>query len=464
MVKINKPNLWPIFLMKIIQSIILLLLLTLKVNAQIKEQPNFIIVIADDAAWDDNGAYGNDIIQTPNINKLAKEGLVFDNAFLTTSSCSPSRCSILTGRYPHSTGAPELHMPLPKDQLIFAGELQKAGYYTVAAGKYHIGPPRKEFNKIYGFKESGCEYWQQALDERPRDKPFFMWFAAKDPHRTYKENIIDNPHKPKEVKVPVYLPDNDSIRKDLALYYDEISRMDHYLGLVMEQLKEQGVDDNTIVIYMTDNGRPFPRDKTRLYDSGIKTPFILRWPKQIKPGRTEAMISSLDIAPTFCELAGASIPESFQGVSFVPVLKKVKSKVRDYIAGEHNWHDYQAYERAIRTDKFLYIRNEFPYLNASPPADAVSSISYQEMIRLHNEAKLKKDQMDCFIVPRPTEELYDMVSDPFQLKNLAFDESYSRDLEEMRSKLNSWKQEFDDHVPAEFTGDKFNRWTGRGLK
>jgi arylsulfatase A-like enzyme len=315
-------------------------------------QPNFIVFIADDAAWNDCGPYGNMKIKTPNINRLAEEGVVFDNAFLTTSSCSPSRCSILTGRYPHSTGAAELHMPLPAEQTLFAGELQKAGYYTALSGKYHIGSERAEFDSIYGGSPSGCENWMRALKNRPKDKPFFLWLAAMDPHRPYRANIIPDTNRPEDVIVTPFLPDNDSTRKDLAMYYDEISRLDSYLGDVMEELKRQGVDDNTLVIYMTDNGRPFPRCKTRLYDSGVKTPFIVRWPSKSGKGRTDALISSIDIAPTFCELADAPVPETFQGYSFAPVLNDLAARTRSYIAAEHNWHDYQAHERSVRTENF----------------------------------------------------------------------------------------------------------------
>jgi arylsulfatase A-like enzyme len=427
-------------------------------------QPNFIVFIADDAAWNDCGPYGNDVIKTPNINKLGVEGVVFDNAFLTTSSCSPSRCSILTGRYPHSTGAPELHMPLPHNQILFAGELQKAGYYTALAGKYHIGDPRAEFDSIYGGMPSGCENWMRALQNRPKDKPFFLWLAARDPHRPYESDIIDNPHNPSDVIVPPFLPDADSTRKDLALYYDEIARLDNYLGQVMNELKKQGVDKNTLVIYMTDNGRPFPRCKTRMYDSGIKTPFIVRWPGKIKPGRTDALISSIDIAPTLCELAGAEIPKTFQGVSFMPVLKNYSATVRDYIAGEHNWHDYKSHERAVRNKKYLYIRNAFPELNATPPADAVGSLTYQEMIRMHKAGKLNKFQLDCFVTPRAAEELYDVVNDPLQFNNLAGNKNYIDELNEMRNLLDSWIIEFDDKPEGEATPDKFDRWTGEKLK
>jgi N-sulfoglucosamine sulfohydrolase len=429
-----------------------------------KTQPNFIVFIADDAAWNDCGPYGNAIIKTPNINKLADEGVVFDNAFLTTSSCSPSRCSILTGRYPHSTGAPELHMPLPAEQILFAGELQKAGYYTAVAGKYHIGDPRSEFDSIYGGSVSGCENWVRAIQNRPKEKPFFLWLAAKDPHRNYKPNAIPEPHNPATVIVPPFLPDADSTRKDLALYYDEISRLDSYLGQVMQVLKEQKVDENTLVIYMTDNGRPFPRSKTRMYDSGIKTPFIVRWPDKIKQGRTNALVSSIDIAPTFCELAGANVSETFQGVSFASILDDYSAKTRDYIVGEHNWHDYQAHERAIRNHKYLYIRNAFPEFNASPPADAVRSLTYEEMIKMHEDGELNENQLDCFVEPRVAEELYDVVNDPYQFINLAQNAEHENALNEMRNLLDNWVVEFEDKIPKSPTPDKFDRWSGRRLE
>lgn len=428
-----------------------------------KTQPNFIVFIADDAAWNDCGPYGNDVIKTPNINKLAEEGLTFNSAFLTTSSCSPSRCSILTGRFPHSTGAQELHMPLPADQVLFAGELQKAGYYTAVAGKYHIGDPRSEFDSIYGGAPSGCENWVRALQNRPKEKPFFLWLAAKDPHRNYQPNAIPEPHNPADVIVPPFLPDADSTRKDLALYYDEISRLDSYLGQVMQVLKDQGVDENTLVIYMTDNGRPFPRSKTRMYDSGIKTPFIVRWPEKILKGRTDALVSSIDIAPTFCELAGATISETFQGVSFAPIFEDYSAKTRKYIVGEHNWHDYQAHERAIRNHKYLYIRNAFPEFNASPPADAVRSLTYQEMIEMNEDGELNENQLDCFVEPRIAEELYDVIKDPYQFDNLAQNSEYDEALNEMRNLLDNWIDEFEDEIPGNPTTDKFDRWNGNKL-
>ncbi|MFW5656962.1 MAG: sulfatase [Bacteroidota bacterium] len=428
------------------------------------DKPNFIIIIADDAAWDDNEAYGHPTIKTPNIGRLAREGLRFDNAFLTISSCSPSRSSIMSGLYPHNTGAGELHMPLPKERIIFPGELKKLGYYTASAGKWHLGPERAGFDTIVGGGPSGCEHWVEVLQNRPKDKPFFLWLASYDPHRDYFPNTIPEPHAPQDVVVPPYLPDNDSTRKDLALYYDEISRLDSYIGEVMQELTKQGIDNNTMVVFMSDNGRPFPRAKTRLYDSGIKMPFIVRWPEKVTGGEiTASMVSSIDIAPTLVELAGGAIPDTFQGVSFAPILENKYMKIRDYIVAEHNWHDYQAHERALRTESFLYIMNAFPSLTASPPADAVNSITYQEMIRLFEEGKLNENQKDCFLVPRPPEELYDVVEDPFQLNNLAGDSAYFEELNQMREILNFWMEKTKDEVPLNPTPDKFNRWTGQKI-
>lgn len=428
------------------------------------ERPNFIIMIADDAAWNDVGAYGHPHIQTPNIDRLANDGLLFTNAFLTTSSCSPSRASIMTSQYPHNTGAPELHMPLPGDKIIFPGVLKKMGYYTASAGKWHLGPKRTDFDTIVGGGPSGCDNWVNVLKSRPKDKPFFLWLAAIDPHRDYKENIIPSPHTKQDVIVPPYLPDNDSTRKDLALYYDEISRLDSYIGAVLDELESQGVVNNTMVIYMSDNGRPFPRCKTRLYDSGIKTPFIVRWPAKVEGGKvTHSLISSIDIGPTLLELAGANIPEQFQGNPFSKILIDVIAKTRNEVYAEHNWHDYQAHERAVRNENYLYIRNAFPEFNASPPADAVRSITYQKMIELYEKGGLEEDQMDCFIAPRPAEELYDVVNDPHQLTNLADNPEYADVLKQMRKKLDIWIENTNDSIPSNPTPDKFDRWTGKNL-
>jgi len=435
-------------------------------SATARKRPNFIILIADDLAWNDVGCFGHPTIRTPNLDRMAAEGMRFTSAFLTTASCSPTRCSVITGRYPHSTGAGELHQPLPPGQVAFPGLLKSAGYYTAAAGKWHMGDDAKRhFDRIYGGGPSGGEQWLTALRERATDRPFFMWLAAFDPHRAYRPNTIPTPHKPEDMVVPPFLPDVPEVRQDLALYCDEAARLDTFVGRVLEEVDRQGIAETTFILFFSDNGRPFPRCKTRLYDSGIKTPLLIRWPGRVQPATTcDSLVSVVDIAPTIMELAGLPASPTLQGVSFTPLLRDPSARTRSHIFGEHNWHDYQAHERAVRSDRFLYIRNAFPHLPGTPPADAVRSATFQTMLRLRREGRLNADQQDCFILPRPAEELYDVRKDPFSLRNLADDPACAEVLNHMRAVLDDWIRRTDDRIPADPTPDKFDRTTGRPLK
>ncbi len=387
-------------------------------------RPNVILIIADDMARDDCGAYGHPRIRTPNIDKLARGGMRFDRAFLTCSSCSPSRSSLITGRYPHNTGAEELHWPLPAEQVTFVEKLKAGGYWTAAAGKWHLGSAVKgRFDVVReanaaGFQlpngrgaaakarlsaegpgavQSGCDQWVPVLRDRPRDKPFFLWLAALDPHRDYQAGTIPRPHRPEDAVVPPYLPDVPAVREDLALYYDEIGRLDHYVGAVMAELDRQGVAGETMVLFLSDNGRPFPRCKTTVYDSGIRTPWIVRWPGRVAPGsRCARLVSSIDIAPTILKLAGIAPGSSFQGKDFAPLLADPSAKVRDLVFAEHNWHDYAARARAVRSERFKYIKNDDRELPLTPPADAVRSPTYRAMQKLRDAAKLPPPQRACW--------------------------------------------------------------------
>lgn len=431
---------------------------------------NVVIMIADDLAWNDLGCYGHPRIKTPNIDRLAAGGMTFDNAFLTTSSCSPSRCSIMTGRFPHSTGAGELHLPLPADQVTFPKLLKAAGYYTAAAGKWHLGNlVTDHFSKIYGRGgASGSGDWVKAVSEIPEKKNFFLWLAASDPHRGWSRNAIPEPHQREDVVLPPFLPDTPEIRDDFTLYYDEVSRFDHYVGLVVEALGKRGLLESTLILVMSDNGRPFPRCKTTLYDSGIKTPFVASMPGTVPSGvRSESLVSAVDIAPTVLELAGIAAQDSFQGKSFVRVLHDPEATIQNYVHAEHNWHDYRARERSVRTKHFLYIANDFPGLPATPPADAVNSPTWASMRQLLSRGKLTADQFDCFVIPRPEEQLFDVISDPFQLKNLASIPAYQKRLQIMRGIHNAWTERTKDERPKnldeEVTRDGFDRVTGKKL-
>jgi len=449
-------------------------------------RPNFVLIIADDMGWDDCGAYGHPAIRTPNIDKLAAEGMRFTNAFLTASSCSPSRSSIITGRYPHNTDAEQLHWPLPPEQKTFVELLKSAGYWTAAVGKWHLGDAVKDrFDYIReadvsGFQlptgtdktkgvmvakeKSGCEHWLSTLRRRPKDKPFFLWLAALDPHRDYETEIIANPHQPGDVRVPPYLPDIPEVREELALYYDEITRLDGYVGDVLKEIKSQGIEKDTFVLFFSDNGRPFPRDKTTLYDGGIKTPWIVRWPRRIRPGTTcTQLISSIDIAPTILSLAGIDRSPTFEGHNFSPLLTHPRIEIRDYIYAEDHWHDYEDLGRAVRSKQYKYIRNDYPDLPGTPPADVGRSPTFKAMQRLLAQGKLDENQSACFLQPRPAEELYDVVNDPHELHNLSDSPNYVNVLREFREALRHWSERTNYRIPTTRTPDEFDRETGEPL-
>ena len=444
-------------------------------------KPNIVMIIADDMAWDDCSLYGNKGLPTPNIDQLASEGMRFDRAFLTISSCSPSRASIITGRYPHQTDAEQLHWLIPKEQVTFTEKLMKAGYWTASVGKFHMGEAMKDrFNVVKEadmsgfiasakgeFKESakgdvksGATQWVETLRERPKGKPFFLWLAALDPHRPYDKKIIKNPTKPEQVTLPPYVPDTPEVRGDYALYYDEIRRLDRFVGEVMAELKRQKISDNTLVLFISDNGRPMPRDKTTLYDSGIRTPWIVHWPGKIKAGSVnQNLVSSVDIARAFMDLAGAQYGNTFVGGSFLGMLQDSKTVIRSYVFGEKNWHDFSDRCRYVRDERYKYIRNFYPHYANTPSADALRSPVFRTMQRLHKEHKLNSAQQNCFIRPRPTEELYDLENDPHELKNLAGKSEYVHVLKRMRGELEGWQKRTDDNEPEFEAPDEFDRET-----
>ena len=451
-----------------------------KVEALI-EQPNIVFIIADDVGWNDIGPYGNNKVKTPNLDKLAKDGMLFTEAFLTTSSCSPSRTSIISGLYPHNTDAEQLSWPLPENKKTFVEELKKAGYWTGLAGKYHMGDPvRDDFNLLLEMQwkdapigldrrlvgdGSGCDDWLKLLRQRPKDKPFFTWLASFDAHRPFYDGMSENPHNPEEVVLPPYVPETELVKKDFALYYDEITRMDNYIGKVVAELEAQGVSDNTIILFISDNGRAFPRDKTTLYDGGIKTPWIVKWPKKVKPNTVNHnLVSSIDIAPTFMKLAGLVPLTDFEGVDFTPLLNQSKEGVRNEIYAEDHFHDFEDYTRAVRTKKYKYVKNYYPDLPNTPSADVIRGRSWQSMKEEKEKGTLNIAQLKCFEIPRAEEELFDIVADPNELHNLASSPAYAEALENMRSLLNTIRVTTNDVLPTERTPDDFFRETGLPTK
>ncbi len=447
--------------------------------------PHVIVLIADDISWNDFGCYGNRAARTPHIDALAQTGLRFENAYLTASSCSPSRSSMITGRYPHNNGAAaELHRPISAHIPWFPELLRQAGYYTALSGKNHMTsvkpapgqtPRPPAFDQIDNGRVAGNSgghaNWVKVLRERPADRPFFGWFASFDAHRDWDadhqwvEADYGPMHAPEDVIVPPFLVDDAETRRDLASYHNEVTRFDHFVGEVVAELKRQGEFERTLLLVLSDNGRPFPRAKTRLHDSGMKTPLIAHWPEKIAAGqKTTSLVSVIDLAPTILEIAGCQIPETVQGISLGPILADPSAVVRRYTFSEHNWHDYEAHGRSVRGGDYLLLRNHRPELAWQGPADSVRSPSHRRLLAVRDAGRLTPPQADVFLSPRPEIELYHVVKDPHQLTNLAGQAATGKVEEELLAVLEQWTQETADSVPDVLTPDTFDRHSGEAIR
>lgn len=463
--------------------IAILSLISLTTVFSAEDRPNVILFIADDVSWNDYGCYGNTSARTPNIDQLARNGLRFDRAYLTASSCSPSRSSIVTGRYPHNNGkAAELHKPISGHLPWFPELLRASGYYTALSGKHHMSstaPKRGEgarpipFDHVDNGKTKGNSgghaNWVKVTRERPKDKPFFFWFASTDAHRGWDadgqwKSDYGPKHKPGDVVVPPFLSDDPETRKDLASYYNEVTRFDHYIGLVVNELQQQEQLENTLIFVMADNGRPFPRAKTRLHDSGMKTALVAHWPKGIaKSGAAKSLVSVIDIAPTVLSLARSKVPDSMQGVSMLPVFENSSTTIRDVAFSEHNWHDYEAHGRSVRSGDYLLVRNFRPSLAWQGPADSVRSPSHRNLLALQEAGKLSAAQADVFRAPRPVVELYNVRKDPHQLTNLAGKAESLQIEQQLSGLIDQWMKETGDSIPERLSPDTFHRVSGKSI-
>ncbi len=453
-------------------------------TARAAEQPNVILFIADDVSWNDYGCYGNEAARTPNIDALASEGIRFDQAYLTASSCSPSRSSIITGRYPHNNGkAAELHQPISNHLPWFPERLRAAGYYTALSGKHHMkstpaAPGQAErpraFDHVDGGRapgdSSGSANWLKVTRERPKDQPFFFWFASYDAHRgwdadgQWKADEYGPKHRPEDVVVPPFLSDDPKTRRDLASYYNEVTRFDHRIGVVVDELRRQGALEATLIFVMADNGRPFPRAKTRLHDSGMKTALVAHWPAGFRwSGVSDALVSAIDLAPTILSVAGCEVPETMQGLSMQPLFQSADATIRRYVFSEHNWHDYEAFGRSVRDGRYLFLLNKRPELAWQGPADSVRSDSHQQLRTLRKQGKLSPAQADVFLAPRPAVALYDTRNDPQQLVNLAGRSEHAEVQSQLADVMAQWMKATGDSVPKKLSPDTFDRETGDRL-
>jgi N-sulfoglucosamine sulfohydrolase len=430
-----------------------------------KKHPNILLLIADDLGDRDAGCYGHPTIRTPSLDRIAAGGMRFTNAFVTTSSCSPSRASMFTGRYPHATGAEALHMPLPEGTKILPTYLSELGYFTANVGKLHLGPVgAARFDRV----EERPTDWKQVLEERPRKGPFFLAVGFRDPHRPYQPDTVPDPTDPADVIVPPYLVDTSETRADLAGYYDECLRMDRETAKILDWLKANGLEKDTLVIFVSDNGMPFPRAKTTCYDSGVRVPFLVRWPGRV-PERSvsQSLISTVDLTPTILSILGRKVPEAMQGTDASPLFFDPRAGVRAYVHIQRNWHNLDDHQRGCRDKRYKYIKNNRPRMFTTS-SDLLQSPSYLSLLAKRDLNQLTAEQMRLWMIPRPGEELYDTWTDPFEFTNLAADTRYAQILERMRAETERWRAATGDYPPGRrykdnldiFTREKYGKTSG----
>lgn len=439
--------------------------------------PNILLILSDDHSAPHVGCYGNPDIKTPNLDKLASEGIRFDRAYVACPQCVPSRAAIMTGRSPVRIAMTRFSAPLPADVVTYPELLRANGYYTGVAGRsYHLDGAirapagqailtkhnlatfarRLDYVKMGGGNARGLEQFREFLDGVPKDKPFFLQLCSNDPHRPLDRNAIPQPHDPARIKLPAHYPDTPAVREDFARYYDEISRFDGFVGDVLAELDKRGLSRNTLVAFMGDNGSAQLRGKGTLYEFGIHVPLLARWPGVIQPkSASDALISGEDLAPTFLQAAGVTPPKEMTGRSFLPLLKGEPYDGRQYVFSERGAHGSGLPESSAAFDlgrcvvgkrhKLIYTATwQIPYT----PVDFAGDAFWKELQQMHAEGKLSSELSRVYFSPtRPMLELYDLQNDPREFENL-IGRPETREIErELKQALAEWMTLERDFLP-----------------
>jgi N-sulfoglucosamine sulfohydrolase len=426
-------------------------------------RPNVVLIVADDHGREALGCYGNPVVKTPHLDALAADGTRFTSAFCTTASCSPSRSVILSGQQNHRNGMYGLqhddHHFQSFDQVkSLPVRLKEAGFRTARIGKYHVGP-----EKVFAFEtvlsggaandpatigRSPVEMAEQSrrVIEAKDDRPFFLYFASDDPHRANAvlpsgkptfdtwpapnsfgnrpagyPGITPVKFRPEDVIVPPFLPDTPACRAEIAEYYQAIARLDQGVGRLLEVLKAAGKYENTLIIYISDNGAAFPGAKTTLYDVGMRLPCLVRAPGRQHPGAVQdAMITWADLTPTILDVAGVTAPKGdFDGRSFRAGLDGARLTGWDEVYASHTFHEITMYYpmRVVRTRQYKLIVNFASELTFPSALDLIKSPTWISASESPGQ-RLGRRTIAEFL-HRPKFELYDLEQDPDEVRNLA---------------------------------------------
>jgi len=434
-----------------------------------KKRPNILLITADDMNCDSPGCFGGQTPDiTPNIDRLASEGMRFAHAHITIAVCQPCRSVLMTGRYPHRNGA-EGFQPINTSITTLQEELHKGGYLNGILGKVkHLAPIHKfkwDMAKDVGELGQGRDpklyykfakgFFQQAANE---EQPFFLMANSHDPHRPFHGSLqernkfkqalkdITAPsrvYRDDDVQVPGFLPDIPDVRKEIAQYYSSVRRCDDTVGAVMRALRESGQTENTLVMFLSDHGMPLPFAKTNCYLHSTRTPWIAIWPGKIKPGTVDKrhFISGIDFMPTALDAAGIAATKGMDGLSFLPTLLGRRQAGRDKVFTQfHQTSARNRYPmRCIQNQSFGYIFNPWADGERVFKNESQSGLTFKAM-----QAAAKTDPKIAARVKlfqyRVVEEFYDFANDPDALHNLSNDSKYKKELDKMRKELLKWME------------------------
>ena len=428
-----------------------------------EKRPNIVFAIADDWSWPHASAYGVEIgLKTPVFDRIAKQGVLFSHAFVSSPSCTPSRGAILSGQdYWRLKEGANLWGTLRSEIPLYTDILHKNGY--------HVGYSRKGWgpgNYKAGGREThpaGKKYdsFTDFLKKRKDRKPFCFWFGSHDPHRPYELDLgAQSGIAPEKVHLFKSLPNHPTVRKDVADYMYEVGRFDREVGEIIEIIEKAGELDNTIIVMTGDHGMPFPRCKGNLYDSGTRVPLAISWGSQVKGNRKVSdFVNLVDLAPTFLQAAGVEIPSEMTGRSLINLLKSGKEgrveETRNFTVFGRERHtlsqkfpSQEGYPcRGLRTDKYLFIQNYKPELwPAGVPNGSTRGVNFSDCDYGPAKQFILKNKDDSNIqrfyelsfAKRPKFELYDLEKDPEQLTNLAYKDGYEQLRQQLKEQLNEY--------------------------
>ncbi len=414
------------------------------------DRPNILFIMADDWSYPHAGIYGDTLIQTPNFDRVANEGVLFEHAYVSSPSCTPSRASILTGQhFWRLEEGSNLYGPLRPEFPVYPDLLEQAGYEVGFTRKgwgpgIHEGRPRNPAGNQFAS-------FEQFIEQRNDGLPFCFWFGSKEPHRGYEKGSgAEAGISPEKVHLPACFPDHEMVRADIADYYLEVQQYDAQIGELLAKLEDMGELDNTLIVVTSDNGMPFPRAKSNLYDMGTRMPLAIRWGNKINSHqRINEFVSLTDLAPSFLAAASLPIPEQMTGESLLGLMiPEETSGTKDrshiffgkerHVPGQESgdWGGYPM--RAIRNHGFLYIKNFRPdrwpsgtpnyekatlYPSYYGDVDAGPTRTY--MVSNQDKDAYHRKLFSLAFEKRPEVELYDLNQDPDQLNNLANDPAYT---------------------------------------